>query len=271
MKVSICVSAYNEEENIGRLLRKLSELPYEVVVVASGCTDRTVEIAKSFAPKVRTLVQEKREGKASAINMFLSKCDADIIILESADTLPGHRSLEYLLSHFTDDRVGMVGAHPIPANSTKTLMGRISHLIWESHHQLALQTPKAGEVVAFRRVIDKIDPNTAVDEAFIEREIVKQGLKVVYEPQAVIFNRGPETMEDFVRQRRRIYGGHIALRQSGYEVSTMSKLNILRATLKTSKNPLTLLVSATLEMYCRFTAREQETIWEMACTTKVLR
>lgn len=270
MKVSICVSAYNEEENIGRLLTKLTQLPYEIIAVCSGCTDRTVSIAQSF-PKVKVLVQKKREGKASAINYFLSQCDADIVILESADTLPGHKAFEYLLSHFADESVGMVGAHPIPTNSTETLMGRISHLIWESHHHMALKNPKAGEVVAFRRVINRIDVNTAVDEAFIEHEIVKRGLKVVYEPKAIIFNRGPESVADFVKQRRRIYGGHKALKQEGYEVPTMSILNVLRCTLKASRNPITLAVSAFLEFYCRFKASGQETVWEMACTTKALR
>lgn len=272
MKVSICVSAYNEEANIGRLLCKLSTLPYEVVVVASGCTDRTVEITKSFAPKVKLLTQPRRLGKASAINLFLSRCNADIVVLESADTLPGHKSLEYLLGHFADKTVGMVGAHPIPTNSTRSLMGRVSHFLWHSHHRLALQTPKAGEVVAFRRFEElRLDSSTAVDEAFIEREVVRRGLRVIYEPRAIIFNRGPENVSDFVKQRRRIYGGHIALRKSGYEVSTMSRYNVLRATFGATNNPVTFLMSAVLEAYCRLTAREQETIWEVACSTKVLR
>lgn len=275
VKTSICIAAHNEERNIGRLLTKLvhEALLDEIVVVASGCTDKTVEIAQSFSPRVKILIQLEREGKASAINLFLSQCDADIVILESADTLPGHRCFEYLLSHFDDETVGMAGAHPIPTNSVKTLMGRISHLIWKSHHQLALRTPKAGEVVAFRHLTGLLlDSKTSVDEAYIEREITKNAFRVVYEPKAVIFNRGPETLNDFVKQRKRIYGGHKVLKQVGYEVPTMNTVNVLKTTLKVTHNPITLLVGAVLELYCRLTApSEQQTVWQISTSTKVLR
>jgi biofilm PGA synthesis N-glycosyltransferase PgaC len=52
MRVSIAVPAYNEERNIGELLDTLRAQRVkrakivEVVVVASGCTDRTAEIVR---------------------------------------------------------------------------------------------------------------------------------------------------------------------------------------------------------------------------------
>ena len=71
---SIGIMAYNEEANIGNLLQAISSQRTEmveiteIVVVASGCTDRTEEIVRNYAAidkKVRLLVQDKREGKAS--------------------------------------------------------------------------------------------------------------------------------------------------------------------------------------------------------------
>jgi glycosyltransferase involved in cell wall biosynthesis len=47
----------------------------EVIVVASGCTDRTVPIVAEMArqeSRVRLCLQEKREGKASAMNRSMS-------------------------------------------------------------------------------------------------------------------------------------------------------------------------------------------------------
>ncbi|HTD32663.1 MAG TPA: glycosyltransferase, partial [Candidatus Elarobacter sp.] len=51
--IAIGVMAHNEEANIARLLESIlaqSALPRiaRVVVVASGCTDRTVSIAEAF-------------------------------------------------------------------------------------------------------------------------------------------------------------------------------------------------------------------------------
>lgn len=68
---SLVVPAHNEARVIGRLLRHLvaSAHPDEldVVVVANGCTDETVEIAASFEPAVRVLsipAASKREALA---------------------------------------------------------------------------------------------------------------------------------------------------------------------------------------------------------------
>src|SRR5581483_4256735 len=77
---SIGIMAYNEEANIGRTLQSVlaqtgpSIIINEVIVVASGCTDRTIPIVTEMATqevRIRLFVQEKREGKASAINLFL--------------------------------------------------------------------------------------------------------------------------------------------------------------------------------------------------------
>ena len=42
-------------------------------------------------------------------------------------------------------------------------------------------------------------------------------------PDAVVLNKGPETVDDFLKQRRGIFAGHIYLKETlGYKVSTMS-------------------------------------------------
>src|SRR5438477_2571364 len=103
---TIGVTAHNEEQNIARLLTSLltQDLIHVaidgVVVVASGCTDRTVEIVQAIArkePLVSLFVQEKREGKTSAINVFLQHASSEICVLESADTLPRSDSIEKLV------------------------------------------------------------------------------------------------------------------------------------------------------------------------------
>lgn len=277
MKVSIGICAYNEQANIDKLLTKLVGEPLlsEIIVVASGCTDRTVPIALSFKG-IKVLTQEQRRGKASAVNLFIKEASGDVLILESADTLPSQFCFKHLLKPFEDEKVGMAGAHPIPVNSRKTMMGRIAHLIWESHHQSALTVPKAGEVVAFRNVVSSIDPKTPVDEASVEQKIAEQGYRIVYAPKAIVFNKAPETVEDFMRQRKRIYHGHLILQREGYTVPTMGLLQVLRATIKASRwDWITLVTGAVLEAHTRRKAKRefsvnssQPTVWEISKTTK---
>lgn len=277
MTVDIGIMAYNEEKNIGALLQRvaLTNVIDNVFVVASGCTDRTVEVARSLGASV--LVQDKREGKISAINLFLQNARSDILILCSADVLPTSFCFKYLLQPFEDKAVGMVGAHPIPVNKLNSKINRIGNLMWKTHHQMALKYPKAGEVAAFRNEVDILD-NTLVDEAYIESRLVEMGYKIMYAPNAVVFNRSPETLDDFVKQRKRIFIGHLRLAQQGkgYKIHTMSTFNIILASLKASKNILLLIQGGLLELRIRQQARKEidkdsnSSIWEISNTTKTV-
>lgn len=52
MKLSACIIARNEQEQIGRCLKSIQHLCDEIVVVDTGSTDKTVEIAESFGARV---------------------------------------------------------------------------------------------------------------------------------------------------------------------------------------------------------------------------
>ncbi|MEZ4767704.1 MAG: glycosyltransferase family 2 protein [Caldilineales bacterium] len=91
--LSIIIPAYNEERRLPVALRKieafLANQPYrsEVLVVENGSTDRTTEVAESFAadhPYVRVLHSEKgkgaavRKGMLAASGEYRFMCDADL-------------------------------------------------------------------------------------------------------------------------------------------------------------------------------------------------
>src|SRR5437588_4741500 len=87
-----------------------------------------------------------------------------------------------------------------------------------------------GEVVAWRNVVPHIPLDTAVDEISIQALITQLGYRLVYEPEALVYNRGPATVRDFLRQRRRIYAGHLRVReQQRYCASTMNPWRVGRA------------------------------------------
>lgn len=274
MTIDIGIMAYNEEQNIGKLLQRVTGMVDNVFVVASGCTDKTVEIAQSLGANV--LTQDTREGKISAINLFLENAKSDILILCSADVLPSDFCFKHLLQPFQDLKVGMVGAHPIPVNKLDSQINKIGNLMWKTHHQMALKYPKAGEVAAFRNKVEVLE-NTLVDEAYIESRLVEQGYKIMYASNAVVFNRSPETMEDFIKQRRRIFIGHLRLAKQGYKVHTMSTFEIAMASLRASKNPFLLMQGGLLELRIRYQAKKEinksssnSAIWEISNSTKTV-
>ncbi|MCX9012734.1 MAG: glycosyltransferase [Candidatus Methanoperedens sp.] len=288
--VTIGVCVYNEEKNIANLLnsllsQKTTEPIKEIIVVSSACSDKTDEIIENdfvkYNPRIFLIKQGKREGKASAINIFLKYASGDIVVLESGDTIPAEGAIEDLTDAFNDPKIGMAGGRPVPINDPDTFMGFTAHLVWNLHHKIALEHPKLGEMVAFRRdLIRKIPTNTAVDEAFIEALINGQGYELKYVPDAVVYNKGPETVSDFLKQRRRIFAGHIHLRKTkGYAPSSMNKLKIVTLVFKDLKFAPKQIVwtfgATLLEFYGRllgsydfYIKRENPFIWNIAETTK---
>ncbi|MDI6807112.1 MAG: hypothetical protein QMD14_04900 [Candidatus Aenigmarchaeota archaeon] len=72
----------------------------------------------------------EKDGKASAINFFLSQNKADIVVMESADTLPEEYAIDNLLRPFISPRVGMTAGRPIPLNKYERITDKISSLSW---------------------------------------------------------------------------------------------------------------------------------------------
>jgi poly-beta-1,6-N-acetyl-D-glucosamine synthase len=290
LECSVGIMAYNEEANIAKALDSvLRQDPpgkriKEVIVVASGCDDRTVEIVADIAthePRVRLIEQARREGKASAVNLFIGAAKCPVLILVSADVKVEEGAFDVLLRHFEDPAVGMVGGHPIPVNGTGTFLGHAVHLQWRLHDRIARESPKLGELVAFRNVVPSIPPDTAVDELSIQALVTQLGYQLVYEPRAAVYNRGPATVQDFLRQRRRIYAGHLRIReQQAYSASTMSawragRLLLGSESFATPRIALWSLGTVGLEATARALGRydvargrRSHHVWEMCNTTK---
>ncbi len=84
MTLSVVVITKNEETNIGRTLASVVNLADEVIVVDSGSTDRTLEIARSFGSKVKVFVEEWK-GFARQKNSAIEKASGEWILSLDAD------------------------------------------------------------------------------------------------------------------------------------------------------------------------------------------
>jgi biofilm PGA synthesis N-glycosyltransferase PgaC len=289
IRCSVGITAHNEEANIGELLeavrnQRLHQVEIsEIIVVASGCTDRTEDIVRDYAtrdPRIQLFVQEKREGKTSAINIFLGRASEKICVLESGDTLPHEDAIENMVRMFANPAVGMTGAHKVPVNTPEHIIGYLSHLRLKMEHQLCLDIPRLGELIAFRKVFDQIPPDVAMDEAFVEALVIRRGLQVRYAPDAVVFNRGPETVRDFIKQRRRNYAGHLHLKEKyGYRVASLDRGRVLRLALSEIWEALRLIwiliALGTIEMISRILGwwdyrvrKRNHVVWDIAWSTK---
>lgn len=82
MSLSVAIIACNEESKIRRTLESTRSLAAEIVLVDSGSTDRTVEIARELGAKV---FLETWKGYAAQKNSAIEKCTGDWILSLDAD------------------------------------------------------------------------------------------------------------------------------------------------------------------------------------------
>jgi glycosyltransferase involved in cell wall biosynthesis len=86
MILSVVIITHNEEANIGRTLASVQPLVAdgkgEIIVVDSGSTDRTIEIAQSYGAKVFV---EEWKGFAAQKNSAIDKAEGDWILSLDAD------------------------------------------------------------------------------------------------------------------------------------------------------------------------------------------
>jgi len=235
MEFSIIVPAYREG-NINKILGLLLKQNLspdmklnKIFLVATGYGKFSFLKNK----KVVVIKEKIRGGKAAAIGNALKRVDSDIVILQSGDVIPSKNTVKELLTPFRNSSIGMATGRPIPLNDKKKFTGFLIHFVWLLHHLISLKNPKAGEILAFRRLTKKIPKKLVADESYLEFIVSKMGYKIVYAPKAIVFNRGPESILYFLKQRIRVYIGHLHIKkQFNYSVSTMSSLKIFKAVIE---------------------------------------
>jgi len=247
-KISVGVCAYNEEKNIGFLLENLLtehdlSSNSEIMVVCSGCTDSTPQIVKDFqsqGTRVKLIIENERKGKAQALNHIFERASAsEILILTNADALPESGSLRKLVNALDNKNIGAVTGRPIPVNKPGKLSNMIIQLIWKLHHEVSIyeSVKMSGELCAFRpSLVKKIPTNLATDEPYIEMLIRREGYKIAYIPNALVYVRGPESLREIIKHRRRLWTGHLQIKQmQGFAVSTSDFRKILSTLIKSFK------------------------------------
>jgi cellulose synthase/poly-beta-1,6-N-acetylglucosamine synthase-like glycosyltransferase len=215
--VTIMISAYNESEVIAATIENKLSLYYpvhklEIIVISDGSTDRTDAIVSSFADRnVRLLRQEPRAGKTSALNWAVPQARGQIIIFSDANSIYAPNALRRLLANFTDKEVGYVTGKMIYANPDGTPIGEGCSAYMKYENALRLIETRLGSIVAVDGGIDAVrktlyQPMNAdqLPDFVLPLKIVEQGYRVVYEPEALLWESSLKDVGDEYRMRVRV-------------------------------------------------------------------
>ena len=221
--ISIIVPAYNEGRMIKRRIENLLSQDYpkdqfEIVVVDSGSTDTTLEIARGLEKinaNVRVLEEGERKGKASAINLGKSYAKGEIILLTDANTFFDVNVLREIAPYFKNPEVGAVGGRFVLSNVESKLV-RASSFYWELESLMRRGETTLdsaclfhGEVNAWRKDDVEADISSVAEDLDMAIKIHRQGYKIVYEPDAIAYEAGPTTKREQIVQKKRATIGTI--------------------------------------------------------------
>lgn len=215
--VTILIAAYNEAEVIEATIANKLALDYpqeqlEIIVISDGSTDRTEEIVSSFAGKnVRLLRQEPRAGKTSALNLAVPLARGEIIVFSDANSLYAPDALHHLVANFADNKVGYVSGKMIYANPDGTPIGDGCSAYMKYENTLRSIETRIGSIVGVDGGIDAVRKtlyrpmNADQLPDFVQPlKVVEQGYRVVYEPEALLWEHSLKEPGDEYRMRVRV-------------------------------------------------------------------
>jgi cellulose synthase/poly-beta-1,6-N-acetylglucosamine synthase-like glycosyltransferase len=217
--VSVVIAAYNEDKVIERTVQSILNNGYqdvEVVVVDDGSKDRTLEVlteAFENEPRVRIFTQPNR-GKSAALNHAIREARNEILVALDADTIFRAGTIEKLVRHFSNPKVGAVSGNARVGNrnSWLTRFQSIEYICGFNLDRRALDLLNAitvvpGAVGAWRKSLivnlGGFGDDTLAEDTDLTLAIRRQGYEIRYEEQAIAYTEAPERTKDLAKQRFR--------------------------------------------------------------------
>ncbi|MBW2992618.1 glycosyltransferase [Candidatus Woesearchaeota archaeon] len=193
MKVSIIIRTFNEEKNIRRCLesifRQEADFGFEVIIVDSGSTDKTLKVAAGFPVKiVRT--DDYMPGKS--LNLGFQNAKGEYCVSLSADAVPADKFwLGNLVRPLGDKRVGAVYGRQLPKRGCNPLEAR---RVIGTYGKKALSSGSFFSNVnsVYRKELwhkTRFDEKlSSTEDQAIAGMIIKLGFSLFYEPKAAVYH-----------------------------------------------------------------------------------
>lgn len=240
MKVTICIPVHNEEKNISSVIQNilaqkiLCSVSLNIIVVSSGSTDNTNEIVSRLCKSsnlIHLFIESERSGKANAINLvlpFIQKLKTDVCIFTDGDVYLDKDALKFIFEKFNEeDQVSVITGHPVVSDTMKNNIWMKIAIencaIWDGvrksqANELATWT-LSGYLFAIKAkdLPEKIPIKLAAEDAFLGISLLLSGIKMDYEPNALVYVKYPSNIRDYYRQKSRTRSGWAQIFKSAPE------------------------------------------------------
>lgn len=198
-RVSLIISAYNEEAVIEQKIKNCLELDYpedrlQILIGNDGSKDKTAEIIRRFAPRITLLDAEKNAGKAAMLNRLVEQADAEILVFCDANTLFFPNVIRKIAQPFSDPKMGCVCGHLILNDQSGSALGEGEASYWDLESeikkfegQLGVVIGGNGAIYAIRKSVFTPLPikRSVMDDFFITVKVLQKGFHSTFISSAI--------------------------------------------------------------------------------------
>jgi cellulose synthase/poly-beta-1,6-N-acetylglucosamine synthase-like glycosyltransferase len=204
--VSLVIAAHNEQDAIASTVEAAKTQGFaEVIVACDGCTDMTVERARSAGAD--DVLELPRGGKVAAQNTGAARTTGELLAFSDANTGWDSNAKQRLAAAFADPEVayacGQVKLLDAAGDNQEGLYWRYENGLRELESDLAGITAGNGGIYMVRRSdYIELDSARSHDGSF-PFMLAKRGRRSVYVPEAVATEEmAPSIGDEFARKRR---------------------------------------------------------------------
>ena len=215
--VSVIIPMHNEERVVKEKVDNLFLLDYptdklEILFVLDGCTDKTKEHLLEYKnSRLKIFDNTERGGKVAALNNAVPRTNGEIIVFTDANSIHERDALRKLVRNFADESVGCVSGKLVYTSVDRTVVGKGENLYWKNEDFIKKQESKLGKLLVTSGSIQAVrrdvypypDPEIA-DDFSIPLLIQAQGHKVLYEPEAIVYEIATQSLVEEFNQKVRI-------------------------------------------------------------------
>ena len=222
--VSLVIAAYNEERRLPDRIINIRDLEYpknklEVIIVSDGSDDRSNEIlAGARDEQIRAVLLPLRKGKANALNVGVAQATSDILIFSDAATLFAPDSIQKMVRHFSNSKVGVVcGLLKFKATAesqqTEGVYWKYETIIRLMEARFGATMTASGALYALRRqCFEPISSDTVIEDFVVPMRARQLGYSVIFDPEATAIEyAAPSVSGEFTRRVRLAVGSFRAM------------------------------------------------------------
>lgn len=223
--VTILVPCFNEEKTIVDTVASLLKLDYpkdklHITVINDGSTDGSAKALRQFdGHEIIKVFTKENGGKYTALNFGIEHMTTDFVGCLDADSFVDKNALKNIMRRFTDPEVMAVTPSMIiekPSNILRKMQRAeysYGNFIRKAYGSIGAIHITPGPFSFFRKeVFEKIGPyrhayNT--EDMEMAMRMQKNHMKIVNEPEALVFTIGPDTIKKLYKQRVRWISGFL--------------------------------------------------------------